>query len=130
MFIISANDAATLSFANQETHERAFAWLHTLVDQERKGISAVGFTLKEVYSVLSDRSTPNLLCDPEKLAKRPQTGPAPYRSFVRKAKRLSPIQRAGVALALDDAWSRRDQEQSERICRIFALHGIELRGSN
>lgn len=143
MFIIRGDSASSLLWrckqqvADAESHARAFTWLHTLVDQEREGISTVGFTLKEVYSVLScgncedpDRSTANLICSPDELAALEPTGPAPYCSFVRKAKRLSSVQRAGVALALGDAWSSKDREHPDRIRKTFARHGIELRGTN
>jgi hypothetical protein len=142
MFIIRGDTASSLLWrckqqvADAESHARAFTWLHTLVDQEREGINAVGFTLKEVYSVLCcgnfadpDRSTANIICSPARLAELQPAGPAPYCSFVRKAKRLSPVQRAGVALALDEVWSNRDREHPERLRRTFARHGIELRGA-
>ncbi len=143
MFIIRGDTASGLLWrckqqvADAESHARAFSWLHTLVDQEREGISAAGFTLKEVYSVLCcgnfedpDRSTANLICSPDEFEALQPVGPAPYCSFVRKTRRLSPVQRVGVALALGDAWNNTDREHPERIRRTFARHGIELRGTN
>lgn len=143
MFIIRGDTASNLLWrckqqvADAKSHARAFTWLHSLVDQERDGISAVRFTLREVYSVLycgnfedADRSTANIICSPEQLAKLQPVGPAPYCSFVRKTKRLSPVQRVGVALALNEVWSNRDREHPERIRKTFARHGIELRGTN
>jgi hypothetical protein len=143
MFIIRGDTASNLLWrckqqvADAESHARAFTWLHTLVDQEREGISAVGFTLKEVYSVLScgnfgdpDRSASNIICSPEEFAELQPAGPAPYCSFVRKTKRLSQVQRVGVALALDDVWRSREREHPDRIRKTFARHGIELRGTN
>jgi hypothetical protein len=142
MFLIRGDTASNLLWrckqqvADAKPHARAFTWLHALVDQEREGISAVGFTLKEVYSVLCcgnfedpDRSASNTICSPEMLAELQPAGPAPYCSFVRKAKRLSPVQRVGVAMALDETWSNGDREHSERIRNTFARHGIELRGT-
>jgi hypothetical protein len=138
MFIIRGSDAPpdnqdTPRDANAKIMPLAFDLLTSCIDEVRQGIDDAGFTLQEVYSVWQDGNsddpvTPliHAMCSPENNERPEATGA--FASFVQKAWNLTRLQRAGVALALHEAWIAGESANHVAILARFEAHGIHLRG--